>query len=89
MISMHVCIYMYVNRSGSWTPTAELPLQQGTPSGKVEEHGGGSAAAGSATATRDGSVGWNGKPCRRDRSGGWFAGFLMLGKSTRVTVADQ
>ena len=77
-------MYMLIDpQEGSWTPTAELPLQQGTPpGGEVEEHGGGSAAAGAAAATADGSVGWNGKPCRRDTSGGWFAGFLMLGKST-------
>lgn len=87
-------ICMYVNpQEGSWTPTAELPLQQ-RPTGEIEEeeaeHGGGAAARTTATATvtTDGSVGWSGEPCRRDRSGGWFAGFLMLGKkSKRVTVA--
>ncbi|XP_066395930.1 protein NRT1/ PTR FAMILY 7.3-like [Miscanthus floridulus] len=73
---------------GSWTPTAELPLQQaGTPGGEVEEHGGGGAAAEAVTATRDGSVGWSGEPCRRDRSGGWFAGFLMLANQALVTFA--
>jgi hypothetical protein len=25
-------------------------------------------------------VDWSGRPCLRDRSGGWLAGFLMLGK---------
>ncbi|XP_002459620.2 protein NRT1/ PTR FAMILY 7.3, partial [Sorghum bicolor] len=40
-----------------------------------------------AAATTDGSVGWNGKPCRRDRSGGWFAGFLMLANQALVTFA--
>jgi solute carrier family 15 (peptide/histidine transporter), member 3/4 len=83
---MHACVNP---QEGSWTPTAELPLRQGPavdddlPQVVVQEkqHGGG-AAARTATATRDGSVGWSGKPCRRDKSGGWFAGFLMLGKST-------
>jgi hypothetical protein len=87
---MHACVNP---QEGSWTPTAELPLRQDPavdddlPQVVVQEkqHGGGAAARtamATATATRDGSVGWSGKPCRRDRSGGWFAGFLMLGKST-------
>lgn len=88
---MHACVNP---QEGSWTPTAELPLRQGPavdddlPQVVVQEkqHGGGAAARtatlATATATRDGSVGWSGKPCRRDKSGGWFAGFLMLGKST-------
>jgi hypothetical protein len=91
MACMHACANP---QEGSWTPTAELPLRQGPavdddlPQVVVQEKqlGGGSAATrtgtATATATRDGSVGWSGKPCRRDKSGGWFAGFLMLGKST-------
>lgn len=30
--------------------------------------------------TRDGSVDWNGMRCVRAKSGGWFAGFLILRK---------
>uniref|UniRef100_A0A0A9DL33 Uncharacterized protein n=1 Tax=Arundo donax TaxID=35708 RepID=A0A0A9DL33_ARUDO len=33
-----------------------------------------------ARRTKDGSVDWSGRPCLRDRSGGWIAGFLILRK---------
>ncbi|WVZ55028.1 hypothetical protein U9M48_005746 [Paspalum notatum var. saurae] len=60
--------------AGSCTPTAERPLQKG-------------CAAAAATETRDGSVDWSGKPCLRDRSGGWIAGFLMLANQALVTFS--
>ncbi|RLN39347.1 hypothetical protein C2845_PM01G00240 [Panicum miliaceum] len=56
--------------------------------GQDEEHGHGCAAAdASRTATQDGSVDWSGRPCLRDRSGGWLAGFLMLANQALVTFA--
>ncbi|CAL4921375.1 unnamed protein product [Urochloa decumbens] len=54
--------------------------------GKVqdEEHG---CPATARAATQDGSVDWSGKPCVRERSGGWFAGFLMLANQALMTFS--
>ncbi|KAG2555455.1 hypothetical protein PVAP13_9KG248301 [Panicum virgatum] len=53
-----------------------------------EEHGCATAATrAERTATQDGSVNWSGRPCLRDRSGGWLAGFLMLANQALVTFA--
>ncbi|PNT78398.1 hypothetical protein BRADI_1g78703v3 [Brachypodium distachyon] len=37
--------------------------------------------------TRDGSVDWNGMRCVRAKSGGWFAGFLILLNQALATLA--
>ncbi|CAN6201480.1 unnamed protein product [Urochloa humidicola] len=54
--------------------------------GKVqdEEHG---CPAAVRVATQDGSVDWSSRPCVRERSGGWLAGFLMLANQALVTFS--